>query len=53
MWPYYNRENNVCRLSGYTPDPGHRDYNCLSKDNCTHCGNYEAKMSGRNYQDKW
>jgi hypothetical protein len=53
MCPYYDRENNVCRLSGFMQETGHRDYACKSKDNYTHCGNYEAKQNGTNYQDKW
>jgi hypothetical protein len=52
MCPFYDRENNVCRLSGSTPDPGHRDYNCMSNDHYIHCGNYEAKQNGTNYQNK-
>jgi hypothetical protein len=52
MRPFYDRENNVCRLSGFMPEPGHRDYACKSNDNYTLCGNYEAKRSGSNYRDK-
>jgi hypothetical protein len=52
MCPYYIPERNVCYLSESVPDPGHRDYSCKSKDNCTRCGNYEAKLSGRNYTNK-
>jgi hypothetical protein len=52
MCPYYDPERNVCRLSEFVPDPGHRDDSCKSNDNYTHCGNYEAKQNGTNYQNK-